>query len=192
MATKTLIIIMLGAPGSGKGTQAQRLAKHFDIVHESSGDLLREVAEEGTELGILAKSYFERGELVPDEVVCKIVINHIQTFSDQGRGVLLDGFPRTLNQAHELEKSLVELGLEIDAVIHIKTSAEEIVRRLAQRGRVDDERQVVFHRIDIYRNQTRPLIEFYNRRSLLLNVDGMQSIERVYDDITDGLQVVAQ
>jgi adenylate kinase len=185
-------MVMLGAPGSGKGTQAQRLAEEFDIVHEASGDLLRQAAEDGTELGILAKSYFEQGELVPDGVVCEIVINHIKTFNAQGQGVVLDGFPRTLNQAAKLEESLIELGWEIDAVIHIKTGADEIERRLASRGRLDDDLQVVSHRMDIYESQTLPLVEFYDRRALLLNIDGGKSIEGVHEDILAGLQVVAR
>ena len=192
LATNTLLIVMLGAPGSGKGTQAQRLAEEFDIVHEASGDLLRQAAHDKTELGILARSYFEQGELVPDEVVCEIVTNHIKTFQAQGQGVVLDGFPRTLNQAAKLEESLVELGWEIDAVIHIKTSTDEIERRLASRGRLDDDLQVVSHRIDIYRSQTLPLVEFYDRRALLLNIDGEKSIEGVHEDILAGLQVVAR
>ena len=192
MPTSPLVIIMLGVPGSGKGTQAQRLAKVFDITHESSGNLLRQAAEAGTDLGRLAKSYYEQGELVPDEIVCKIVINNLQTFRAQGRGIVLDGFPRTLEQAQKLEKSLAELGLEIDVVIHIKTGIDEVERRLASRGREDDEMLVVAHRIDIYRSQTLPLIEFYKQQGLLLNIDGEQAIECVHGEILAGLQVVVR
>lgn len=176
-------MIMLGAPGSGKGTQAARLAEELGIEHESSGDVLRQAAEDRTEAGVLAKKYFERGELAPDKSVCQIMIDHIEDLSGRGTGVLLDGFPRTLAQANRLEESLPGLDLEIGAVIHIRVTSEEIMRRLATRGRVDDDRDVVRHRIDVYKELTSPLVDFYRERDLVIDIDGAQSIETVHDEI---------
>jgi adenylate kinase len=183
MPGRRLLVIMLGAPGSGKGTQATRLAEKFGMAHESSGDVLRQAAEERTEAGDLAKKYFERGELAPDKSVCQIMIDHIEAIIGRGEGVLLDGFPRTLPQAARLEETLPALNLEISAVIHIRVDKEEIFRRLASRGRADDAEDLVGHRIDVYNDLTRPLVDFYSERDLLIEIDGGQSIEAVHDEI---------
>ncbi len=176
-------MIMLGAPGSGKGTQAKRLARELGIVHESSGEVFRRAADDRTEAGLMAKKYFGQGELVPDETVCRVMIDHIESLGRRGSGILLDGFPRTVPQAMRLEESLPGLGLGISAVIHIRVSSEEIMRRLADRGREDDGRDVVRHRIDVYNEMTRPVVDFYRERDLVIDIDGKQTIEAVHDEI---------
>ncbi len=188
MPGKPLLMIMLGAPGSGKGTQATRLAAEFGMVHESSGNVLRQAAAERTAAGVLAKKYFERGELAPDKSVCQIMIDHIEALIGRGKGVLLDGFPRTLPQASRLEESLPSLSLEISAVIHIRVDKEEIFRRLADRGRVDDGEDVVGHRIDVYHELSLPVIDFYGERDLVIDVDGGQTIEAVHDEIVTKIE----
>jgi adenylate kinase len=185
-------MIMLGAPGSGKGTQAARLSKEFDIAHESSGDAFRKAAAEGTEAGLAAAEFFERGELVPDETVCRVIIEHIVDLTSRGRGILLDGFPRTLGQAVRLEERLGELDQKLDAVVHINIDRAEIKRRLSLRGRSDDSEDVVRHRIAVYDELTRPLVDFYRDRDVVVEIDGNQAVEAVHDEIVDRVRAAVQ
>lgn len=192
MPDQLLLMIMLGAPGSGKGTQAARLSKEFDIAHESSGDAFRKAAAEGTEAGLAAAELFERGELVPDETVCRVMIEHIVELTSRGRGILLDGFPRTLGQAVRLEESLGELDQKIDAVVHINIDRTEIRRRLSLRGRADDSEDVVQHRIAVYDELTRPLVDFYRDRDVVVEIDGNHSVDEVHDEILDKTRVAVR
>ena len=192
MPDQLLLMIMLGAPGSGKGTQAVRLSEELDIAHESSGDAFRKAASDGTEAGLAAAEFFESGELVPDETVCRVMIEHIEDLIGRGRGILLDGFPRTLGQAVRLEESLGELGQKLDAVVHIDIDRAEIMRRLSLRGRADDSEEVVRHRIDVYDELTRPLVDFYRDRDVVVEIDGNQAVDAVHDEILDKVQVAVR
>ncbi len=192
MPDKLLLMMMLGAPGSGKGTQAVRLSEELDIAHESSGDAFRKASSDGTEAGLAAAEFFERGELVPDETVCRVMIEHIEDLIGRGRGILLDGFPRTLGQAVRLEESLGELGQKLDVVIHINIHRAEIMRRLSLRGRVDDSEEVVRHRIDVYDELTRPLVDFYRDRDVVVEIDGNEAVDAVHNEILDKVQVAVR
>jgi len=163
-------LIFLGPPGAGKGTQAEIISKKLNLKKISTGDILREEMERGTELGKIAKSYMEKGELVPDEIMIKIIENNIKNLD----GFILDGFPRTLNQAIELEKIT-----KIDKVIYLNVSDDEIKKRLLNRGRLDDKPEVIENRIKIYREQTQPLIEFYKGKGVLYEINGIGTIEEI-------------
>jgi adenylate kinase len=163
-------IVFLGPPGAGKGTQAEIISKKLNLRKISTGDILRSEMEKETELGKIAKSYMEKGELVPDEVMIKIIENNIKNLN----GFILDGFPRTLNQAIELEKIT-----KIDKVIYLNVPDDEIKKRLLNRGRLDDKPEVIENRIKVYREQTQPLIEFYRNKGILYEIDGIGAIEEI-------------
>jgi adenylate kinase len=181
-------LILLGPPGAGKGTQAQRLIAKHGIVQLSTGDMLRAAGAAGTPIGLRAKSVMDRGELVPDDVVVAIIAERIGR-SDARRGFVLDGFPRTVPQAEALERLLAERGLKLDAVIELKVDEgillQRIERRIAEmtaRGetvRADDNPEVLKGRLAAYRAQTAPLVSHYAGRGLLRSVDGMASIDEV-------------
>ncbi len=173
---KNMKLVFLGPPGAGKGTQAEIISKKLNLKKISTGDILRYEMEKGTELGKIAKSYMEKGELVPDEIMIKIIENNIKNLN----GFVLDGFPRTLNQAIELEKIT-----KIDKVIYLNVSDEEIKRRLLSRGRLDDKPEVIENRIKIYREQTQPLIEFYRKMGILYEINGVGAIEEITKKIEE-------
>lgn len=206
-------LILLGAPGAGKGTQAKLIVEKYGIPQISTGDMLREAVAKGTELGKKAKEYMDRGELVPDEVVIGIVKERLKQ-PDCEKGFILDGFPRTLKQAEELDKMLEELGKKIDAVINVHVPEEEVVKRIVNRRtckncgavyhliynppkeegkcdkcggelyqRDDDKEETVRARYKVYKEQTEPLIEYYSKKGLLYTVDGTKSIEEVFEEI---------
>jgi adenylate kinase len=212
-------IVMLGPPGAGKGTQAALLAERLGIPHVATGDLFREALKAETELGLMAKAYMERGALVPDEVTVGMVRERLGE-SDCARGVILDGFPRTVEQARALEGLLAEHGKAIDAVLFIDAEEDELVRRLSSRWtcrdcqavynlisnppyeegkcdicggqlyqRADDVPETVRNRIAVYREQTSPLIDYYEAKGLLVTVKSEGGIERVQEKILEALQV---
>ncbi len=181
-------LILLGPPGAGKGTQAQRLVQKHGIVPLSTGDMLRAAATAGTLVGLRAKAIMDRGELVPDEIVVSIVSDRIGE-PDAKNGFILDGFPRTVPQAVALDKMLKEKGLKLDGVIELKVDSgilqnriENRLRESAARGeplRSDDDPVVLKRRIDAYREQTAPLVDYYRWQGTLKSVDGMQPIDAV-------------
>ena len=182
-------LILLGPPGAGKGTQAQRLVSKHGIVQLSTGDMLRAAVAAGTPVGLRAKSIMDRGELVPDEVVVAIIADRIDQ-ADAKRGFVLDGFPRTVAQAQSLDRLLAERGLKLDGVIQLKVDEgilvkriENRVREMTARGeklRADDNPEVLKGRLNAYRAQTAPLVDYYAAKVLLKAVDGMAPI----DDVT--------
>ncbi|RUR85945.1 adenylate kinase [Chlorogloeopsis fritschii PCC 9212] len=171
-------LIFLGPPGAGKGTQAKTLAECWNIPHISTGDILRQALKEQTPLGIKAQSYMDRGELVPDQLVQDMVEERLQQ-SDTNSGWILDGFPRTVKQAAFLEELLQKLDQRGEKVVNLDVPDEVVVDRLLQRGRQDDSEEVIRRRLEVYRSQTAPLIDFYRHRHQLLSVNGNQSLEEV-------------
>jgi adenylate kinase len=211
-------IIFLGAPGAGKGTQAANVARQLGLVHIASGDLFRQALEQGTELGIKAKSYMEKGGLVPDQITISMVLDRISA-PDCEQGVILDGFPRNLKQAEALDKALAQQGKAIDKVIYINVSEEELIKRLSGRWicrqcqtpyhitnsppkvwgkcdkcggelyqRPDDTAESVRKRLEVYLAQTAPLIDYYTQLGKLLEIDGGGSVDEVAKRITLSLK----
>ncbi len=171
-------LIFLGPPGAGKGTQAKALAYHWNIPHISTGDILRQAMKEQTPLGIDAQSYVDKGELVPDQLVQDLVQDRLSQ-SDTKSGWILDGFPRTVNQAVFLEKLLQKLDQHGEQVVNLEVPDDVVVARLLERGRKDDTEEVIRTRLDVYRTETAPLIDYYRDRHQLLMVNGNQSLEEV-------------
>jgi len=179
-----LNLIILGPPGAGKGTQANALAKSFDLKHISTGDLFRFEVTEKTTLGIQAKAYMDRGELVPDTIVIQMIQDHLPTST----GFLLDGFPRTIDQAHALEQLLVKRQQNIDIVFNLEVNRDALTQRLLGRGRDDDHMETILNRLDVFDAQTKPLIQYYQDKKLLHAVDGNLSINDVFTVMKDLLK----
>ena len=206
----------MGAPGAGKGTQASVIAQKMNLVHIASGDLFRQAMEQGTELGMQAKSYMEKGILVPDEITTQMVLERMSA-PDSEAGVILDGFPRNLEQAEALGKALAQQNKAIDKVVYIKVPEEELIKRLSGRWicrqcqsvynitnsppevegkcdkcggelyqRPDDNAETVKKRLEVFFNQTEPLIEYYTKKGKLLDIEGKGSI----DEITQRIMTV--
>ncbi len=204
-----LNLILLGPPGAGKGTQAERLVADFDLPYYATGDILRAAVKEESELGREAKEYMDRGDLVPDEVICRVVVERVD--SPEARdGFVLDGFPRTIPQADELGSALDKLGRHLTAVLLIDAPDEEVIRRLSGRRvckdkghvyhvdfdppkndgfcdqdgsvlvqRDDDKEETVRHRLDVFHEQTKPLVDYYERKGLLRRFDGTRTPDEV-------------
>ncbi|MBR2402659.1 MAG: adenylate kinase [Lachnospiraceae bacterium] len=206
-------IIMLGAPGAGKGTQAKKITARYSIPHISTGDIFRANIKNGTELGKKAKTYMDQGLLVPDELVVDLVVDRVNQ-EDCAKGYVLDGFPRTIPQAEALDKALTEMGQSIDYAINVEVPDENIVQRMSGRRacvncgatyhivyaptkkenvcdtcegelilRDDDKPETVQKRLNVYHEQTQPLIDYYTEQDKLVEVDGTIDIEKVFDAI---------
>lgn len=211
-------IILLGAPGAGKGTQAQRITAKYGIPQISTGDIFRANIKEGTELGKKAKTYMDAGALVPDELVCDLVVDRISQ-DDCSKGYILDGFPRTIPQAEELKKALAAKGEKVDYAIEIDVPDQLIIDRMGGRRvcpncgavyhletlkpkkegicdkcgeklilREDDKAETVKKRLDIYHEQTQPLVDYYTKEGILHSIDGTKSLDVVFDEIIDILE----
>jgi len=178
-------IVLIGPPGVGKGTQAERLADHLAIPHISTGDLFRVNLRDETPLGLEAKRYMDAGELVPDDVTVGMVRGRLGA-ADSVDGFILDGFPRTVAQAEALDALLDELDAELDAVVEFTAPDDVIVRRLLGRGRSDDTEEVIRRRQQVYRDDTAPLLDFY--RNQLLTVDAVGTVEQIVDRVVEELQ----
>jgi adenylate kinase len=168
-----------GPPGAGKGTQAALLANDCEVPHISTGDILRSAVTAGSKLGQKADHYMSAGELVPDDLVLDLIEERLGQ-EDAKQGWLLDGFPRNVPQAEFLQKILEQIDQPADFVVNLDVEDAVIVARLLQRGRKDDEESVILNRLEVYRQQTEPLIEFYRDRQQLVSVDGNQTMEAVY------------
>ncbi len=193
-------LVLLGPPGAGKGTQAKRLVSKYGIVHLSSGEMLRSAAEAGTPVGLQAKSLIDRGGLVPDDMIVKIIADRIDQ-PDAKAGFILDGFPRTVPQAEALERLLDERGLKLDAIIALVVNEGILLDRIEKRVadmkmsgetlRADDNPEVLKERLSAYRAQTAPLIDYYAKRGIVRPVDGMDSVDEVGEAIDDILSEAA-
>ena len=193
-------LVLLGAPGAGKGTQASRIAKRFGIQQLSIGDMLREAAAAGTPLGLRTKHIMDRGELVPDEVVIAVVADRIDQ-ADAANGFVLDGFPRTVPQAEALDRELAARGIRLDAALELEVNEDVLLVRIKGRAeemanqgqpiRHDDNPEVFETRLKAYRAQTAPVTEYYRSQGLLRIVDGLQPIDTVTEELTAALSAFA-
>lgn len=185
-------LLIVGPPGAGKGTQAERIVEKLGVPAISTGDIFRANVSNETELGVLAKSYMDKGEYVPDSVTNEMVESRLAE-DDAANGFLLDGYPRTVAQVEALDGILEKLGVALGAVILLDVESEAIVQRLLQRGkeqgRSDDNEETIRRRIDVYGEQTTPLIDIYDKRGLVKRVDGMKDIDAVTADILAALGV---
>lgn len=183
-------ILLLGAPGAGKGTQAERLVEEFGIPQISTGDMLRSAVADGTDIGREAESYMDRGDLVPDSVVIGVAEERLSK-DDAAEGFILDGFPRTVAQAQALDELLDRIGSKLERCVALVVDEEAVVKRLLKRaeieGRSDDNESTIRNRMSVYRESTKPLIAYYGERGLLAEVDGMGSIDEIADRIREAL-----
>jgi adenylate kinase len=184
-------LLLLGAPGAGKGTQAERLVAQYGIPQISTGDMLRAAVSEGTPVGLDAKTYMDRGDLVPDAVVIGVAGERLSK-ADAADGFILDGFPRTVAQAQALDELLGQLGTKLERCVAIGVDEEAVVKRLLRRaeieGRADDNEETIRNRMAVYRQSTEPLLAYYRERGVLAEVDGMGSIEIVAQRIEEALE----
>jgi adenylate kinase len=184
-------LLLIGAPGAGKGTQAELLAKRFSITHISSGDLLRQHVKDQTSLGQKIKSYVDNGDLVPDGVVMDMLRKPVVAAAKAG-GYVLDGFPRTVEQAKASFPTAHALGIEVQAAVHLDVPREELVRRLLSRQRgSDDTKEVIEHRLHVYLERTVPLLEYYADREWMFAVDGANPRDAVHEEIVARLRKLA-
>jgi adenylate kinase len=184
-------LLLIGAPGAGKGTQAERLAERFNITHISSGDLLRQHVRDQTSIGQTIKAYVDAGDLVPDSVVLDMLRKPVVAAAESG-GYVLDGFPRTVDQAKAAFEVAHPLGVEVQAAVHLDVPDEELIRRLLARGRgSDDSAEVIAHRLQVYREKTIPLLEYYAGREWMFAVDGTRPPGQVHEDIVARLRKLA-
>jgi adenylate kinase len=186
-----LNIVLFGPPGSGKGTQSEKIIAAYKLVHLSTGDLLRAEIAGKTELGMKASSIMQKGELVPDEVVIGMIENRIGQEKD-ANGFIFDGFPRTVEQARSLDSLLKNRGMKISVMISLNVDRQELINRLLKRGqeqgRSDDTLEVIENRINVYEDQTTPVMDYYKAAGKYRGVDGIGSIEEIYQRITSVLE----
>lgn len=175
-------LLLIGAPGAGKGTQAQRIAEHFGLVHISSGDLLRDHVTRGTSIGLTAQAYMARGDLVPDTVVLDMLRKPVVAAAEAG-GYVLDGFPRNVEQAQTAYGVAKDLGVSVQLAVYLEVAREALIERIVARGqtsgRADDTREVVERRLDVYEKHTWPLLDYYRERERLIDVNGDRPVEEV-------------
>ena len=188
-----LNIIIFGAPGSGKGTHSNLMKKNYNLTHISTGDVFRQEIENETELGKIAKGYIDKGQLVPDELTCDILNNVLETLNDT-KGVIFDGFPRTIPQAEALEKILNKRGMDVSMLIDLQVEDAELVKRLLERGRIsgrsDDNEETIQSRLKVYHSQTAPLAEHYKRKGKHVAIKGHGTIEDIFFRIDENLKSI--
>jgi len=180
-------IVIFGAPGSGKGTQSDLMIEHYGLGHISTGDVLRNEIKKGTELGKTAQGFIDNGQLIPDELMVSILANVYDSFGRGHKGVIFDGFPRTIPQAEALKKMLNERGDKVAAMIELDVPEDELMTRLIKRGqqsgRADDNEETIKKRLVVYHSQTQPLIEWYKQEGLHHHINGLGTLERIFGDI---------
>lgn len=185
-----LNIVIFGAPGSGKGTQSERIVEKYGINHISTGDVLRAEIKNGTELGKTAKGYIDQGQLIPDELMIDILGSVFDSFKDS-KGVIFDGFPRTIAQAEALKKMLAERGQDVSIMVDLDVPEEELMVRLIKRGkdsgRADDNEETIKKRLHVYHSQTAPLIDWYKNEKKYQHINGLGTMEGIFADICEAV-----
>ena len=186
-----LNIVIFGAPGSGKGTQSERIVAKFGINHISTGDVLRAEMKNGTELGKTAKGYIDQGQLIPDELMINILASVLDSFKDS-KGVIFDGFPRTIAQAEALKKMLAERGQEVSIMLDLDVPEDELMVRLIKRGRdsgrADDNEETIKKRLVVYHSQTAPLIDWFKKEGKYQHINGLGTMDAIFADIVAAIE----
>jgi adenylate kinase len=189
-------IVIFGAPGSGKGTQSNKMIEKYGFGHISTGDVLRNEIKNGTELGKTAKGYIDNGQLIPDDLMVNILASVYDTFGSDHKGVIFDGFPRTTPQAEALKKMLSERGHKIAAMIELDVPEEELMARLINRGkesgRSDDNEETIKKRLNVYHTQTSPLIDWYEKEGVHYHVKGIGTLEEIFGRVCDVIDSIAE
>ena len=185
-----LNIVIFGAPGSGKGTQSERIVEKYGINHISTGDVLRAEIKNGTELGNTAKCYIDQGQLIPDELMIDILASVFDSFKDS-KGVIFDGFPRTIAQAEALKKMLAERGQDVSVMVDLEVPEDELMVRLIKRGkdsgRADDNEETIKKRLHVYHSQTAPLIDWYKNEKKYQHINGLGTMEGIFAEICEAI-----
>ena len=185
-----LNIVIFGAPGSGKGTQSERIVEKYGINHISTGDVLRAEIKNGTELGKTAKGYIDQGQLIPDELMIDILSSVFDSFKDS-KGVIFDGFPRTIAQAEALKKMLAERGQDVSVMVDLEVPEDELMVRLIKRGkdsgRADDNEETIKKRLHVYHSQTAPLIDWYKNEKKYQHINGLGTMEGIFAEICEAI-----
>jgi adenylate kinase len=180
-------IVIFGAPGSGKGTQSDKMIEKYGFEHISTGDVLRSEMKNGTELGKTARQYIDQGQLVPDQLIVDMLASVYDKFGGDHKGVIFDGFPRTIPQAEALKEMLNKRGDKVAAMIELAVPEDELMKRLIlrgqQSGRADDNEETIKKRLVVYHSQTQPLIEWYKQEGLHHHIDGLGELDRIFADI---------
>lgn len=187
-------LVIFGAPGSGKGTQSEKLIGEYGLYHISTGEVLRDLIARGTELGKVADSYISKGNLIPDDLMINILADLLDSNPDAAGGVIFDGFPRTINQAKALKKMLAERGSKVHAVVGLEVEEEELIDRLLKRGlesgRSDDNLETIKQRLEVYHSRTSPLKEYYMSENKYHAINGSGSIDSIFNSIKESLKTV--
>ena len=185
-----LNIVIFGAPGSGKGTQSERIVEKYGINHISTVDVLRAESKNGTELGKTAKGYIDQGQLIPDELMIDILASVFDSFKDS-KGVIFDGFPRTIAQAEALKKMLAERGQDVSVMVDLEVPEDELMVRLIKRGkdsgRADDNEETIKKRLHVYHSQTAPLIDWYKNEKKYQHINGLGTMEGIFAEICEAI-----
>lgn len=187
-----LNVVLFGAPGSGKGTQSAKLIDEYGLYHISTGEVLRDHIRRGTELGKIADRYISKGQLIPDDLMIRILDDVLEKEAADKKGVVLDGFPRTIPQAEALRELLAKRGTDLHAVIGLEVPEEELIGRMLNRGketgRADDNLETIKNRLKVYHDQTHPLREYYTKEGKYLPVNGSGIVDEIFDNIAAGLE----
>ena len=185
-----LNVVIFGAPGSGKGTQSEKIVEKYGINHISTGDVLRAEMKNGTELGKTAKGYIDQGQLIPDELMIDILASVFDSFKDS-KGVIFDGFPRTIAQAEALKKMLAERGQDVSVMVDLEVPEDELMVRLIKRGkdsgRADDNEETIKKRLHVYHSQTAPLIDWYKNEKKYQHINGLGTMEGIFAEICEAI-----
>jgi len=187
-----LNLVLFGAPGSGKGTQSEKLIEKYGLHHISTGEVLRKHIKDGSELGKTADSFISKGLLIPDELMIDILRAELEKIISHTKGVILDGFPRTIPQAEALELMLADMGVELTGVVGLEVPEEELVKRMIKRGketgRADDNEETINNRLKVYHSQTEPLKEHYKGKRKYMQIDGQGSVDDIFANIADQIE----
>lgn len=192
-----LNLVIFGAPGSGKGTQSERLIDKYKLHHISTGEVLRDHIARGTDLGVVADSYISKGQLIPDQLMIDVLAHELDNNKDKTvNGVIFDGFPRTIPQAVALKKMLADRGTKIHAVVGLEVPEDELVQRMLKRGKIegraDDNLETIKKRLDVYHNQTSPLRDYYKQEGKYKAIHGHGTVEEVFNNITSQLSDIRE